>query len=113
MTTPSHNVLHTARERRKADAPAPGEGALLSAAVAMGILLMGIQLWILTVALEQFDRHHYTDVYALTGISALIFAGGVAILWMLRRTPSVRATSSDAAESAIRHSDDRGRKTAR
>lgn len=105
MTTPLRTVYPGGHERRN-PTPPPGEGALLSAAVAMGILLMGIQLWILTVALEQFERHRYNEVYALTGISALIFIGGVAILWMLRRTPSVRATSfpstSDAAEPNVR-----------
>lgn len=103
MTTPLRHTFPAGQERHKAVSPPPGEGALLSAAVAIGILLMGVQLWILTVALEQFERHHYGEVYALTGISALIFAGGVAMLWMLRRTPRVRTallpSASDAAET--------------
>jgi hypothetical protein len=94
VTTPMRTAFPGGQERHKTAVAPPGEGVLLSAAVAMGILLMGMQLWILTVALEQFERHHYREVYALTGFSALIFAGGVAILWMLRRTPRVRSTYS-------------------
>lgn len=93
MTTPLRSTFPEGQERSRGAARPPGEGALISAAVAIGILLMGVQLWILTVALEQFERHHYPEVYALTAISALIFAGGVTILWLLHRKPTVRRTS--------------------
>ena len=84
--------------------PPPGESGLVSAALAVGILLMGIQLWILTVALEHFQQHEYAPIYALAGVSAVIFAGGVLMLWLLRRTPAVRRTSvpsSSADESPM------------
>lgn len=73
------------------NSPPPGEFGLLGAALAVGILLMGLQLWILTVALDAFQRHNNAQVYALAGISALIFLGGAAMLWILRRTPRVRS----------------------
>jgi hypothetical protein len=43
--------------------------------------------------LEHFQRHDYSQLYLLAGISAGIFLGGVAMLWLLRRTPTVRRTS--------------------
>lgn len=93
MTTPLGKRYPSGRELPRTAVPSPGEGGLVSAALAIGILLMGIQLWILTVALEHFERHEYPPIYALAGISALIFAGGVLMLWLLRRTPAVRRTS--------------------
>lgn len=99
MTTPSHGSISDQRERRRQASPPPGERGLVGAALAIGILLMAVQLWILTVALEQFQRHDYRQIYALAGISALIFLGGVAMLWALRRTPSVRGTSIPGARS--------------
>jgi hypothetical protein len=67
---------------------------------------MAIQLWILTVALEHFESHEYSQIYALAGISALIFAGGVVMLWLLRRTPAIRRTSvpsSSIDQKAVPH----------
>lgn len=81
------------REQRMRNSPPPGEAGLLGAALAIGMLLMGLQLWILTVALDAFQRHNDGQVYALAGISALIFLGGAAMLWILRRRPTVRRTS--------------------
>jgi hypothetical protein len=93
MTTPLRKTFPSGHELRRPILPPPGESGLLAAALSIGILLMGIQLWILTVALEHFERHEYSPIYALTGISALIFAGGILMLWLLRRTPAVRRTS--------------------
>lgn len=93
MSTPLRTGAWPNSEQRRRAAPAPGEASLVSAALAVGILLMGLQLWILTVALEEFQRHNETRIYLLAGISALIFGGGVAIRWLLKRTPSIRRTS--------------------
>jgi hypothetical protein len=93
VTTPLRGTRPSTRERRKPVVPPAGEDGLISAALSIGILLMGIQLWILTVSLEHFERHEYPPIYALAGISALIFAGGVMMLWLLRRTPAVGRSS--------------------
>jgi hypothetical protein len=69
---------------------APGRGPLAIAALAIGLLLMAIQLWLLTVALELFLSGHGTDVWPLALISGCIFAGGLGMLWLLRRRPGVR-----------------------
>ena len=93
MTTPIPTRTPSFREQPKRAVPPPGEAGLVGAALMIGILLLGLQLWILTVALEEFQRHSDERTYILAGISAVIFAGGLAIRWLLRRTPSIRRTS--------------------
>jgi len=93
MTTPLRKTFPAGHELRRAAVSPPGENGLVSAGLAIGILLMGIQLWILTVALEHFQQHEYPPIYALAGVSALIFAGGILMLWLLRKTPAIRRTS--------------------
>jgi hypothetical protein len=70
--------------------PLPGQAPLVSAAVAIGILLLGVQLWILTVALDLYLEGHGSSVWLLAVISGLIFIGGLLVLWVLRRRPRVR-----------------------
>ena len=93
MTTPLRTQAPTFREQPKRAVPPPGEAGLVGAALMIGILLLALQLWILTVALEEFQRHNDERTYILAGISAGIFAGGLAVRWLLRRTPSIRRTS--------------------
>ena len=69
---------------------APGRDALSAAALVIGLLLMALQLWLLTVALELFLSGKGTEVWPLALISGLIFAGGLGILWLLRRRPGIR-----------------------
>jgi hypothetical protein len=68
----------------------PGQAALVGAALAIGILLLGIQLWILTVALDLFLEARGGQVWLLAAVSGLIFVGGLLVLWILRRRPRVR-----------------------
>lgn len=93
MTTPLRTRTPSFREQPKRAVPPPGEAGLVGAALMIGILLLALQLWILTVALEEFQRHNDERTYILAGISAGIFAGGLAVRWLLRRTPSIRRTS--------------------
>jgi hypothetical protein len=75
----------------------PGRGPLALAALAVGLLLMAIQLWLLTVALELFLSGRGTDVWPLAVISGFIFAGGLAMLWLLRRRPRVGPRLTEVA----------------
>lgn len=93
MTTPLRTRTPGFREQPKRAIPPPGEAGLVGAALMVGILLLALQLWILTVALEEFQRHNDQRTYLLAGISALIFAGGLAVRWLLKRTPRIRRTS--------------------
>lgn len=70
--------------------PPPGQAAVVLAALTIGILLMGIQLWLLTVALELYLSGAGEQVWQLALLSGTIFGGGLAMLWLLRRRPAVR-----------------------
>jgi hypothetical protein len=59
----------------------------VAAGLAIGILLLAIQLWLLTVALDLFLGGHGDQVWSLALVSGLIFVGGLAVLWILRRRP--------------------------
>ena len=74
-----------------ASPPRPGQGPLLAAALAIGILLLGIQLWLLTIALELYLGGQGGDVWLIALVSGLIFLGGLGVLWLLRRRPRVAA----------------------
>ena len=69
----------------------PGRGPLALAALAVGLLLMAIQLWLLTVALELLLSGHGREAWPLALISGLIFCGGLGILWLLRSHPRLRS----------------------
>jgi hypothetical protein len=67
--------------------PPPGQVAVVMAALMLGLLLMGIQLWLLTVALELFLGGHGPQVWLLALVSGLIFVGGLLVLKVLGRRP--------------------------
>ncbi len=66
--------------------PTPGQQGVVLAALLIGILLMGIQLWLLTVALELYlGGGSEGDSWTLPLISGLIFLGGLVALWTLKK----------------------------
>ena len=67
------------------DRSPPGELAVVMAALMIGLLLMGTQLWLLTVALELHLSGQGQHVWLLALVSGAIFAGGVAMLRLLGR----------------------------
>jgi len=69
--------------------PPPGQGPVILAALAIGVTLMAIQLWLLTVALDLYLAGTGGEVWQLAVASGLIFLGGLAMLWLLHRRPSV------------------------
>jgi hypothetical protein len=72
---------------REDRSPPPGHQAVVMAALVLGLLLMGIQLWLLTVALELFLGGHGRQVWLLAVVSGLIFVGGLLVLKVLSRRP--------------------------
>lgn len=70
--------------------PAPGQSAVVAAALAVGILLMGLQLWFLAVALELLLAGDGARVWLLAVVSGTIFLGGMSMLAVLDRRPVVR-----------------------
>ena len=67
--------------------PPPGSVAIVLTGLAIGILLMGIQLWILTLALDLYLSGGGANILALALISGLIFLGGLIVLRLLGRHP--------------------------
>ena len=74
--------------------PPPGEAALVIAALLIGILLMAIQLWLLTVALELYLGGQGPRVWQLALASGLIFLGGRGILTILHHRSRIRGTAA-------------------
>jgi hypothetical protein len=81
--------LRRAGVPRPADAlsSAPGRAAVLLAALLVGLLLMGMQLWLLTVALDLYLGGQGRQIWLLALVSGLIFVGGVVMLAVLGRRP--------------------------
>ncbi len=67
--------------------PPPGQGPVVGAALAVGILLMGVQLWLLTIALDLYLAGKCAQVWGIAAVSGLIFLGGLVVLWVLGRRP--------------------------
>lgn len=73
--------------------PPPGQMPVIVTALAIGVLLMGVQLWLLTVALELFLAGEGEEIWQIALVSGAIFLGGMLMLWLLRRRPGVRLPS--------------------
>ena len=67
----------------------PGRQALLLGALALGVLMLAMQLWLLTVALELFLSGEGEGIWALALVSGTLFAGGLLASWLLARKPKV------------------------
>ncbi len=81
--------------------PLPGQAPLIAAALAIGILLLGIQLWLLTVALDLYLAGTGSEVWLLALGSGAIFGGGVLVIAVLHRRPTIRRPSGDEAPYAV------------
>ncbi len=80
----------------------PGQGPLVGAALAIGILLLGVQLWILAVALDLYlGGGAPGQLWLLAAVSGLIFLGGLGVLWVLRRGPRLREPAGDEARYSV------------
>lgn len=65
----------------------PGQAPIIAAGLSIGILLLGVQLWLLTVALDLYLAGKGSQVWSLALVSGVFFVGGLAVLWALRRRP--------------------------
>lgn len=71
-------------------APTPGQQALALTAVTIGIVLLGVQLWLLTVALELYLAGVEQSLWILVVVSGLIFLGGLLVWWLLKKQQRLR-----------------------
>ena len=62
----------------------PWAGPILATALTVGLVLMGLQLWLLTVALDLLLGGRSEGFGRLALASAAVFAGGVLVLRVLR-----------------------------
>ena len=74
--------------RGERSAPPPGQLPIVLAGLSVGVLLMAVQLWLLTVALDLYLSGASGQVWVLALVSGLIFAGGLVVLWVLHRRPT-------------------------
>lgn len=70
--------------------PPPGQGSVLLLGVTIGVLLMAIQLWLLTLAFDLYLSGEDTDTIVIAAVSGAIFLGGVLMLRLLYRPPRRR-----------------------
>lgn len=85
--------------------PIPGQRQLVLAGLAVGILMVGIQLWLLTVALELLLGGHGETVWICAAISGVVFAGGLLMQWVLMRRPQVHRLTTDESGRIVRRYD--------
>jgi hypothetical protein len=82
-------VIDSPTLRRPDDAVHPWEGPVLSTALALGLVLMAVQLWLLTVALDLLLGGGPGGILGLALASGAVFAGGLLVLKLLRARPPV------------------------
>ncbi len=77
---PASDLVRTRAEREEEPAPPPGRQAVLIAKLALGVLLLGVQLWLLTVALDLYLSGDGSDEWTLAVFSGVVFVGGLLAL---------------------------------
>ncbi len=63
--------------------------ALIMFGLSVGLVLMALQLWLLTLAFDLFQSGVRFQTAVIAGISGLVFIGGLAMLWLLDRNPPI------------------------
>jgi hypothetical protein len=70
--------------------PPPGQGVIIGLGLALGVLLMTLQLWLLTLAFDLYLGGQRSETVVAAIISGLVFLGGLAMLRVLDRRPRRR-----------------------
>lgn len=74
------------RARGEGERGAPhGVEALIATLVAIGVVLLAIQLWLLTVALDIYLGGSRGDLWVLAVLSGVVFLGGLAAVRLIGR----------------------------
>jgi len=63
----------------------PGQMQIALAGLVIGLVLMGIQLWLLTVSLDLYLSGEGGQIWGLAVVSGVIFLGGLVMIWLLNR----------------------------
>lgn len=85
---------HVPDQRPASEHPPPdhlrSRGPVVLLGLGIGILLMGLQLWLLTVAFDLYRAGKNSETVVASIISGCVFLGGVVMLLVLTRGPSRR-----------------------
>ena len=74
--------------------PAPGQRGLVMLGLSIGMFLMSVQLLLLTLAFNLYLSGAREPTLIAAIVSGAIFAGGLVMLWVLRRTEQRRRPSA-------------------
>ena len=85
MTAPIHRPT-AATTRGESPRPAPGQNGVVMLGLSIGVLLMAVQLWLLTLAFNLFLSGDRAGTLLAAIVSGAIFLGGLLMLWVLRRS---------------------------
>jgi len=67
-----------------------GQAAIIMLGLTLGLIMMGIQLWLLTLAFDLFRSGDRTQTLVVAIFSGVVFLGGVLMLRFLDRGPRVK-----------------------
>lgn len=105
MTMPTRDgpafVGHKRPDKAVDQPPPPGQMTLVLAGLAIGLLLLAVQLWLLTIALELYLAGAGERIWQLALASGAIFLGGLIMLRLLNRRPRVRRPTAGATPQTL------------
>lgn len=70
----------------------PGRQALLLGALMIGLIMLSMQLWLLTVALELYLSGEGEGIWGLALVSGIVFGGGLLATWLLSRRSRIQTS---------------------
>ncbi len=70
--------------------PAVGQQGLATLGLAIGLLLVAIQLWLLTIAFDLYLENERAKTVGVAIASGFVFLGGLGMLRLLDRKPRRR-----------------------
>jgi|GEM_PF-1256933 len=76
--------------QERAKRPPVGHDGLATLGLAIGFLLMAIQLWLLTIAFDLYLAGERASTVGVAVCSGLVFLGGLLMLRVLNRRPAGR-----------------------
>ena len=94
-------IGHKRPDRTVNQPPPPGQMALIMAGLMIGLLLMSIQLWLLTIALDLYLAGAGRQIWLIALVSGAIFLGGLLMLRLLRRRPRVRGITTGNSQLPV------------
>lgn len=67
------------------EVPRPGHDALVLGALLVGFMMIGLQLWLLSVATELVLEGHASAAWGPVALSGVVLVGGLLTEWLLSR----------------------------